>query len=360
MATTSNQLKRLEDLSTRCWGVFREIVRLYIFDGCPVGSQAIAEIYHEGLSPASIRKVMGELEEAGLIFQPHVSAGRIPTDLGYRAYVDRFVGEGALDPVDRRAVTTGLAAEGEVQRLLDAASRLLSGLSHHVGVVVGPYLRRMTLSQIQFVRVGERRLLAVFIAESGIVVNRIVELSKVPTQEELDRFARMLLDEFGGRTLPEMRDAILARLRRERGAWGRLAREAMGLGLTALETPEEKESPDPTDVFVEGTSNLLHLADAADLKRLASLLDALHQKEKIIHLLDRCLEHHGVGALIGSESGDEDLTDLAVVAAAYHFRDRPIGTLGIIGPTRMEYHRNLALVNHIAATLSEILTEGSQ
>jgi len=346
------QRKPVERLSLRCWGIFGEIMRQYIFDGCPVSSQTVAEIYQEHLSPASIRKVMAELEEAGLIVQPHVSAGRIPTDLGYRCYVDRFVGRRELAQEERRAVASVLSPAGEFNEILDAASRLLSELSRHVGIVVAPDLRRMSLRNIEFVRLSRRRVLALFVAESGSVENRVLEMESVPPQEELERFARFLVDEFCGLTLPEMRSALIDRMATDCRDYDRLARSAMKVGLSALESEGDGE----TEIFVEGTINILSHGEAADLRRMRSLLQALERKEKIVVLLNRCLEQQG-GTLIGSESGDRDLEQFSVIATRYRFQGRPLGTLGIIGPVRMEYGRNMALVDHVAGSVSAILAE---
>lgn len=353
MRLTEDQLRAVEKLSRRSWEIFREIVRQYIFDGCPVGSQSVAESWPERISSASVRKIMVELEEAGLIFQPHVSAGRVPTDLGYRCYVERFVSAEDLEPSARFAVQHGLAS-GDVPRILDAASRLLSGLSRHVGVVVAPYLHRMRLHNIEFVRVNRTRILAVFVSQAGSIVNRVVELESSPPQEELEKFARLLVDEFRGRTLPGVRDEMRRRLSVESRAWDRLARSAMGLGLTALSETEDEEG---AEVFVEGTASIFDLAGTAGMDRLRVVFEALERRERIVELLDRCLDQDGVGALIGSESGEDDLVDLAVIAANYRFRGEPVGTLGIIGPTRMEYEKNLALVKNVAETVSGLLTE---
>lgn len=357
MSFTKEQLGVLEELPQRCWGVFREIVRQYIFDGAPVSSQAIAEINPDGLSSASIRKVMAQLEEAGLILQPHVSAGRVPTDLGYRCFVNRFVRSEQLAPRDLSAIDEGLGASQAVSATLDAASRLLSALSQQVGIVVSPYLQRMTLRNVEFVRISKSRVLAVFVSESGNIINRVVELESVPPQEELEKFARLLVDEFQGGTLPRMRELLQTRLSDESRQYNELTLSAMGLGLTAL---NDGKGDDSTEVYVEGKVNILTLPEISDLGKMRSLLQALEQKEKLIYLLDRCLDSGGAGALIGSEAGEEGLGDVAVLAATYSFRGQPLGSLAILGPTRMEYDRNLALVSHIAETLSDVLTEGSE
>ncbi len=215
----------------------------------------------------------------------------------------------------------------------------------------------MTLRNVEFVRISKSRVLAVFVSESGNIINRVVELESVPPQEELEKFARLLVDEFQGGTLPRMRELLQTRLSDESRQYNELTLSAMGLGLTAL---NDGKGDDSTEVYVEGKVNILTLPEISDLGKMRSLLQALEQKEKLIYLLDRCLDSGGAGALIGSEAGEEGLGDVAVLAATYSFRGQPLGSLAILGPTRMEYDRNLALVSHIAETLSDVLTEGSE
>jgi heat-inducible transcriptional repressor len=229
----------------------------------------------------------------------------------------------------------------------------LSLLSNRVGLVLGPELKRVVVERLEFVRLDRRRVVAIVVGRSGVVHNRILELALAPGQGELDRIGDYLSGEFGGLTLPEMRNALERRLREERDVCDRLLARSWELGHQALKAEEGG-----AEVFVEGASNLLMLPEFSDLDMLRPLLRALEEKRLLIDLLGRVLEGEGVQVVIGDEDDLCRLGRCSLVASGYGSPDRPMGTVGIVGPTRMEYARAIALVDYLARVLTRILSSG--
>jgi heat-inducible transcriptional repressor len=295
---------------------------------------------------------MAELEECGMLAQPHRSAGRIPTDRAYRHLVDHLIGEPQVAPAQARAIDRALEqSRGEVAELLVQASRQLSLGSRQVGLVMAPDLRRVIVEHLEFVRLDARRVVAILVARSGLVHNRILEPEPVPDQAELDRIGRYLSDEFGGMSLPRMRAALRRRLKEQRAIYDQLVQASLALAREAVDVEQ-----DGAEVFVEGASNLLRLPEFSDLDELRVLFRALEEKKVLIDLLGHVLEGAGSRVMIGGENPLSGLARCSLVASTYGSSEGPMGTVGIVGPTRMEYPRAIALVNYLARALTRILS----
>ena len=331
--------------------VLLALVRHHIQSGQPVGSSAVARDLRNELSPATIRAIMADLEERGLLAQPHTSAGRVPTDRAFRFYVDHLAGRPKLAPTAARTIESALAFSSGIDSLLEEASRQLSRLSHHVGIVLGPDLRRLVVDRLDFVRLDDRRVVALVLDRAGRVHDRVLTLPEAPVAAELERAGRYLSDELAGRTLPEMRRLVESRLAEERAAYDQLMLRALELGRRALAEVEDEEAR----LFVEGASNLLGLPDFPDLDLLRDMLRALEDKRRLADLLQRLLEDGGLQVVIGEENPVTALARGALVVATYGTESGAVGMVGLVGPVRMAYPRSLGLVTHLADLLSQRL-----
>ncbi|NIM01040.1 MAG: heat-inducible transcription repressor HrcA [Acidobacteria bacterium] len=342
----------MSELDDRAGEVLRTVIRRHILTGEPVGSKTVTDGAHLDLSPASIRNVMAELEERGLLRQPHTSAGRVPTDQAYRLYVDRMLRKTRMPPSQAQAIDDALAgSRGEIPDLLAEASRQLSQFSNQVGLVLAPNLQRIPIDRIEFVRLDTRRVVAILVTRSGVVHNRMFETAEPAAQEELDRIGRYLTDELAGLTLPEMRDRVLSRMAEERAAYDRLTRQSLELGRRALESHEEE-----AELLVEGASNLIGSPEFSELETMRGLMRTLEEKKALIQLLSRVIDEGGLQVVIGGENPDEQLSRCSLVVAGYGTKAQTLGTLGIVGPTRMEYAKAIALVGHLATVLSRLMS----
>jgi heat-inducible transcriptional repressor len=339
-------------LDDRAEEILKSVIQAHVLTGEPVGSRALSRGTGLDLSPATIRNVMSDLEERGLLSQPHASAGRVPTDLAYRIYVDRLMSPPTIDAGHRHAIDEALGhRRGEIPELLGEAARQLSRVSHHVGVVLVPDMRRVVVERLEFVRLDGHRVVAILVDRAGVVHNRILEVREAIEQSDLDSAGNELSQRFAGRTLTEIREAIARELTEERSAYDRRRARLLELGLDAVAIDAGASA-----VLVEGASNLVGAVEFHDLEKTKDLLRALEQKGRLVDLLERVLTGEGVQVVIGHENPVSSLSDLSVVASTYRAGDRVMGTVGIVGPTRMEYARAIALVDHLAHVLTRFLT----
>jgi heat-inducible transcriptional repressor len=332
--------------------VLKSVIREHGRSGEPVASQTVSRVAGIDLSPATIRNLMAELEEWGLLEQPHTSAGRVPTDRAYRLYVDRLLASPRRAPSQAKAIDRALVVGSarEIPELLTEASRQLSQLSRQVGLVLAPDLRRVVVEHLEFVRLDGQRLVAILVARSGVVHNRILHVDAAPQQDELDRASRYLSTELCGVTLAEMRERLRARLSEERATYDRLMRRSLELGQQAIE-------PDDVlvDLFVDGASNLIGSPEFHEIDVIRSLFRTLEDKRTLIDLLSRMLSADGVQVVIGSENPAGDLRRCSIVASPYGNGERVMGTVGVVGARRMEYARAIALVDYLARALTRLL-----
>lgn len=337
-------------LSERAQYLFKVLVERYIADGQPVGSRTLARDAKLDLSPATIRNVMADLEDMGLIQSPHTSAGRVPTALGYRLFVDSIVTFRNLGVEEIRRMQSSLATDEDIQALLGNTSRLLSEVTRLAGLVMIPVIERRALRQVEFLSLNDNRVLAILVTNDREVENRIIKTNRVYSQDELLQAANYLNSAFAGRDI----EAVKSRLIREMAE----TREEMDQLMTlVIEISQQVflDTERPKDYVLAGETNLMDKNELSDLEKLRSLFEAFNQKRDILHLLDQALNANGVQIFIGEESGCEVLDQCSIVTSTYTDDDRTLGVLGVIGPTRMEYERVIPIVDLTAKMLSTAL-----
>jgi heat-inducible transcriptional repressor len=341
-------------LDKRHGEILGTVVRLYVATGAPVGSKAVAGHLSEPLSPATIRNVMVELEEAGFLVQPHISAGRVPTDRGYRFYVDQVGQATRLGAETREFIDQFLAGEDAApEKLMARTSLLLSQVSHNVGVVLGPPLEGKVLEQIKLVKLPDRRVLAVIVSKPELIENKVIHLDEDFAQEELDRVAEFLNGEFRGWSLRAIRLEIFNRLEQMKVFCDRLVSTVAQLFQWGAFGGEE-----PGTLYVEGTETLLGQPDFGAPEVIKGLLKAFEEKVKVVRILNACLEtsSSGVWTLIGGENSASEMRHCTVIVAPYRYHNRIVGALGVVGPTRMEYDRAITAVDYVAHLCSKLLS----
>ncbi|HEX8070434.1 MAG TPA: heat-inducible transcriptional repressor HrcA [Pyrinomonadaceae bacterium] len=341
--------------------VLAAIINEHLVTGEPVGSRAVAAAFAAAWSPATIRNVMAELEEAGLVEQPHTSAGRVPTDKGYRFYVDHLIGGAHLTPADHAAIDRTLAYprtdDGATPaRLMEKVSHLLSDLTHNVGIVISPALAGNRLQHIEFVSLADGRILVVLVFAPGLVQHKVIRIDEPLTQEELERTARYLNVEFSGKSLLAIRAEILQRMCQEKALYDRLLRTAMLLCGSSL-VGEELETG---DVYVDGASHILDKPDFADLERLRELFRTLEEKTRLVKILNECLAGRArvgdVHVRIGRELTSPAMRACALISAPYRVGAGEVsGTISVFGPMRLEYARLMAVVGYVAQQVERML-----
>ncbi len=338
--------------------VLEAVITAYIETGEPIGSRTISRLNREGLSPATIRNIMADLEDKRLLMHPHTSAGRVPTDLGYRVYVNSLMKTRTLPASEEHMIESKLAAsQPDAGELFGSVSRLLSRLSRHMGVIVSPHIVRVRLRDIEFVKLGPHRVLVIIVAASQTIHNKVIEIEEEFDQETLDRLGRYLTETFRDHTLPEIRDRILEMMGEEKALYDTMLRDALKLGRASIEDVDADVEGGTGRVFVDGTSNLLAEPEFNSIDRLKGLFRTFEEKHELLRVLNSCLAEDaaGVRVIIGSENPSRQMSDCALVAAPYGVPGATLGTLGIIGPTRMEYARAIALVDSVARLFSNSL-----
>lgn len=341
----------VQELTTRARDVFRVVVEQYLDSGAPVGSRTISKLSGLNLSPASIRNVMQDLEEAGLLDHPHTSAGRRPTETGLRLFVDGMMQ--ASDPTaEERAVIEGrLTIAGPVEDALAAATAALSGLSACAGLVLVP-TREVRVRQFAFVPLSPGQALAVLVGDDGSIENRVIALPDGLSADALTEACNYMSARLAGLTLAEAQTRIAGELRHERASLDNASRELIARGL-AVWSQDNAARP---ILIVRGAANLIDDAAMADLDRVRQLLDEIEGKEAIASLLGSASNASAAKVFIGAENKLFALSGSSVIAAPYHGRDgRVVGVVGVIGPTRLNYARVVPMVDFTAQTLSQRL-----
>jgi len=344
--------------------VLAAIIKEHLRTGEPVASRSISGQFAGGAgwSSATIRNVMAELEEHGLVEQPHTSAGRVPTDKGYRFYVDHFIGEARLSRADISAIDRGLGLSHEAGaqpgRLMERVSHVLSELSENVGIVVSPPVADSRLEHIEFLPLADGRILVVLVLASNVVQNKIVRIDEPLTTEELESAARYLNAEFSGKTLQTIRAEVLALMGEEKALYDRLLRNAALL----FERGVEDGDAETGDVYIDGASNILAKPDFSDVERLRELFRTFEAKSRLVKILNECITRGpvfgDVHVVIGREHTAPQLRSCAVITAPYRLGEGFVaGTVGVVGPMRLEYARTMAAVNYIARLVERVLRE---
>ncbi|MGH8767097.1 MAG: heat-inducible transcriptional repressor HrcA, partial [Burkholderiales bacterium] len=334
--------------SERAQILLKMLVERHIADGQPVGSRALAKFSGLELSPASIRNIMADLEELGFIASPHTSAGRIPTPRGYRFFVDTLLKVRPLDQVEIDQLEGQLQPDN-TQKLVSQASHLLSDLTRFAGVVMTPKRRSAAFRHIEFLSLSEKRILLIVVAPDGDVQNRILLTDRAYKPSELTEAANFLNQNFAGLTFNEIKARIQDELRKLREDMTRLMTQALEAGTEVMNQNSE-------DYVLSGEHNLLHVQDlSSNMASLRRLFDMFEQKTSLLQLLDISSRAHGVQIFIGGESGLVPLDDCSVVTAPYEVDGQVVGTVGVVGPTRMAYERVIPIVDITAKLLSSAL-----
>lgn len=342
-----------KELGSRHQEILAVVVRQYVATGVPVGSKTVAGQFPKLLSSATIRNVMAELEAAGFLTHPHTSAGRIPADKAYRFYVDRLT-RPALTPAAEKYIEERMASEDvPLDELMEKISILLSEVSNNLGLVLGPSIEEKLLEHIKFVGLPDHRVLAVIVSKPDLIENKVFQLEKDISQPDLDSAEDFLNREYKGWSLRTIRLEMMKRLEEMKTItdqiltnvakllmWGALAEEA------------------PGTLFVGGAARILDQPEFLDAGKVKELLAAIEERVKVISVLSACLEapHRGVQALIGRENPNSEMSQCTFIVAPYHYRHRPVGALGVIGPTRMQYDRAINTVEYIAQLTSRLLS----
>jgi len=295
---------------------------------------------------------MSDLEELGFVVQPHTSAGRVPTDKGYRFYVDSLMDRTPLSPEELERIEQQVRPSApEADELSREVGRLLSALSPYVAITLFPRLQESRFQRAEFVSLARERVLVILLADTGLVHHKTIIMEEAVSQDELDRMARYLSEPLKGRTLPEVRDLLVAQMAEEKAQYDRMLAQALRLGAQALAGEAEAE------VYVAGASRIADQPEFADVQRMKSLFAAFEEKSKLVLLLSECLRGEGCRIFIGSEIPVEDIRDLSVVASPFGLQGKVRGVLSVLGPTRMDYGRAVALVETTARLLSQSLSE---
>lgn len=335
-------------MNERAQMLLKALVERYIADGQPVGSRALSRVSGLDLSPASIRNVMADLEEMGFIASPHTSAGRVPTPRGYRFFVDTLLKIKPLDHVEIHQLEGQLQSETR-QKLVSSASHLLSDLTRFAGIVMTPR-RAAMFRHIEFVSLSEKRILLIIVSPEGDVQNRIFTVDRGYTQSELVEAANILNQHYAGCSFDEIRRRVHDELKQLREDMSQLMAAALEVGSQALEEASD-------EVVISGERNLLQIHDlSGNMASLRKLFELFDQKTSLLQLLDISSRANGVQIFIGGESGLVPLDECSIVTAPYEIDGKVVGTLGVIGPTRMAYERVIPIVDITAKLLSSALS----
>ena len=338
----------------RAQHLLRALIQRYIRDGQPVGSRTLSKDAGLDLSPATIRNVMSDLEDLGLVSAPHTSAGRVPTPKGYRLFVDTLVRYRAPKGGELERLQTKLNQQAEnPTELLGSVSRMLSEITSLAGVVSSPRGGQAILRQIEFLPLSDRRILVILVVNDREVQNRILNVDREYDASELVQAANVINERYAGTDLASIRDRLIADMDRLRDDMN----QAMIDIIAAAQSAFAKGDESAADVMMSGETNLMTFAELSDIETLKRLFDAFSRKRLILGLLERSLTADGVQVFIGEESGYEVLGDLSVVTAPYRIDDDTIGVLGVIGPTRMAYDRVVPVVDITARLLGRTLNQ---
>ncbi len=341
-----------EALNERSQQLLKLLVEHYIRDGQPVGSRTLSRDLGMNLSAATIRNVMADLEELGFVTSPHTSAGRIPTDKGYRFFVDTLLKYQPLDDEKIAAIQSRFGEHSaDHKALVAAASQMLSSVTRLAGVVTLPRQSHSALSQIEFVPLSDNRVLAIMVVNGREVQNRIVQLERHYSADELRRAANYLNQEFGGKELSAVREHLLAQLKETRESLNQVMLDAIHIAQHVV----MPSSGGRMEYVMAGETNLMSFAELSNVEKLRRLFEAFTQQRDILHLLDQSLRAEGVQIFIGQESGYTILDDCSVVTAPYTLDNEVVGVLGVIGPTRMAYERIIPIVDITAKLLGSAL-----
>ncbi len=340
-----------ENLSERERRILELLIAHYIQTADPVGSRVIASRYNLGISPATVRNTLQDLEEMGLLEQPHTSAGRVPTDSGYRVYVDQMLQPEPLSEEERKKIKREISADpAAVNRILDQTSRLLANLTHQLGLSVAPSFERGILTRIELVPVAERKILVIVAVKGGLARSILLEVDARLEPVALEETRRVLNERLCGRSLGEIRATLEERFKDVYEGDARLIKLFLDHSEALLHA-----SP-PEQIHLEGTANILRQPEFRDQQKVSALIDFLEEKKSLVEVISAKGIQEGIVITIGKETDRDETKNLSMVTSTYQVGDLK-GTIGVIGPTRMPYSKLVSIVDYTAQLLTEILSE---
>jgi heat-inducible transcriptional repressor len=342
-------------LDARRREVLRTLIQLHVESGEPVGSGSLSRSLNYALSPATLRNVMADLEALGYLDHPHTSAGRVPTDEGYRLYVDSLMDQQPLARGEREAIDAELRSrDASAEQAIERASHLLSRLSRHVGFVLAPDIAETAFRHFDLVPLAHPRILVVMVSATGLLTHKVIEHEEELRPEELQACANYLNRHFAGMSLRAIRSRLLELMNEEKALYDSLLRKVAALGERVFETGGEGS------VYIDGASNIFAQPEFEDLERMRALFRTFEEKSRLVRILNACVSGDGIRVLIGHENPDPDLRDLSLVAAPCGLGGSERLRLGVLGSTRMEYAHVVALVDNVARALSDVLRRQHQ
>ncbi len=341
-------------LTERESSVLTALVYDYISTGKPVGSRSFVQKYSFAISPATMRNIMSDLEALGFLMQPHTSAGRIPTDMGYRFYVDTLLEKYNFSPLEGVKIKEGIAGkELQLDKIFFSITKMLSYVSKYAGVILTPRLDFTVVKKIELVPLDSNEVLLILITRTGMVINKKVNLSVGVAQDDLYEYSKYLTGELCGYSLNDIKEVIFDRLRAERM---QSINKEMALDIAQLALNEEVES----ELHIDGIENLLKIPEMVEHDRLASLLHIIEEKNVLRDIMELSLEADGVITLIGQEIHDPKVIGCSMVTSSYKIGNKNVGVLGVVGPTRMDYEKVVPLVDYTGRAVSDLLTNMSK
>lgn len=337
-------------LSERNLYLFKALVEHFISDGQPVGSRTLARDLNMDLSPATIRNIMADLEDMGLLHSPHTSAGRVPTAKGYRLFVDRMLRVDKVSQQDIHHIARELEAEHNIQVLMEKTSSMLSEITKLAGIVTLPRPEKQILKQIEFVSMSDNRVLVILIMNDKEIQNRVIYTVKPYSAVELQEASNFLNQTYSGKDLDSVRASLLADLQKMKEDVNKSMQTAIEVAARAFTQDGHKE-----DFVLAGQTNLMGFAELSDVDKLKRLFESFNRKRDLLHLLEQAVNAKGLQIFIGEESGYEVLDNCSIVTSPYEVDGRILGVLGVIGPTRMDYERVIPIVDITAKMLGSAL-----
>jgi len=338
-------------LDERSREVLRSLIQLHVATGEPVGSESLSRALERAFSSATLRNVMADLERQGYLEHPHTSAGRLPTDEGWRVYVDSLMAHRPLPAQDAAAISEGLRSfGGSPAQVLEGASSLLSRLSRNVGFVLAPDMAQATFLRLDLVRLPHPRVLVVLVSADGLVTQKVISVAEELSQDDLQACANYLNGHFAGQHLIAIRLRLLELMREEKALYDSLLSRVVSVGEPAFR-PDDSAG----QLYLDGTANIVGQPGFEDLERMRSLFKTFEEKGRLVRILNACILGQGLRVVIGHENPDPDLRHLAVVSSG--LPGEPGFGLGVLGATRMEYERVTALVEHVARAVQNALAE---
>lgn len=341
-----------ETLENRKRKLLQAVIYQYVRTAKPVGSHVIVDKFNFGLSSATVRNLLADLEKEGYLVQPHTSAGRIPTDKGYRFYVDSLMEIQALASAEEEKIRKEYAVRTkELEGLMVSTSRMLSAMSHYTGMVLSPRMDKTLLRHLQLVPLGGQQVLVVVVSKTGLIRHRVVELSRPIPASQLGAISSVLNERLGGLPLSEVRTQILDHIE----AAEREQSETFDIAKELAREAFDLRSPEP-ELYVEGKENILSFPDFGDYQQLSNLLRVVEQKNLLAAVLETAMKKDGLSVKIGSENKRPELRNVSLVSSTYKVGDNTVGILGILGPRHMEYGRMIALVEGVTKMVNQMLS----